>query len=84
MCPQRFVPASYNNPEKLRVLQEVFDVTWDLVRLSYPNRDASRDDEMRIEIAREIAVQASTGVSEPHVLCKLTLKSLIGRLRSWG
>jgi hypothetical protein len=77
MCPQRFVPPSFD-PSKLGVLEQVFDSTWELIRLAYPNRDPSKDEEVRTELAKAIAAEACTGVSEPNVLCKLALKSLFG------
>jgi hypothetical protein len=77
MCPQRFLPKSYD-ASKIPILQEVFDGTWELVRLTYPNRDLSKDEEARTELAKEIATHASRGVSEPAALLKLALKRLIG------
>jgi hypothetical protein len=75
MCPQRFVPQSYD-ADKLRLLQQVFDGTWDLIELTYPNRDLSKDEEVRTKLAKEIVTQATAGASEPEMLCKLALKRL--------
>jgi hypothetical protein len=38
MCPQHFVPAPYD-PEKLRMLQQVFDSTWEQFALEHPSRN---------------------------------------------
>jgi hypothetical protein len=75
MCPQRFVPHSYD-ANKLAVLQQVFDDIWaEVVRL-YPNREQSTDEEIRTELAKEIVAYASTGVSDPEELGMRALKSL--------
>ena len=82
MSPQRFVPHSYD-ASRLEMLQQVFDGTWELIKLTYPNRDLRKDDKLRTELAKEIAAHASTGVGEPQLLLKLALKRLLGtgRLR---
>jgi hypothetical protein len=65
MCPQRFVPHSYD-AAKLAVLQQVFEDTWAQVVREHPNREPSRDEEIRTELAREIVAYASTGISDPE------------------
>jgi hypothetical protein len=46
MCPQRFVPESYD-AEKLRVLQQVFDRAWEQLTLQYAHRDPTKEEELR-------------------------------------
>jgi hypothetical protein len=60
-----------------------FDQIWERVVLEHPNREPSRDDEVRTELAREIVAYASTGISDPDELGKWALKSLrhVGLLR---
>jgi hypothetical protein len=75
MCPQRFVPSSYD-ANKLAVLQQVFEDTWaEIIRL-HPDREPSHDEEIRTELAREIVAFASAGVSDPDEIGKWALKSV--------
>jgi hypothetical protein len=41
MCPQRFVPHSYD-ANKLAGLQQVFNETWEQVVQQFPNREPSK------------------------------------------
>jgi hypothetical protein len=79
VCPQRFVPESYN-PEKLRLLQQVFDDTWEQFALEHPTRDLAKDEEWRTQLARAIVAHAD-GLADPDELRRLAkekLTSLVG------
>jgi hypothetical protein len=75
MCPKRFVPESYD-PEKLRILQQVFDSVWDQVSLQYPSGDTGRDEELRTELARAIVAEANEGVTDPVELGRVAVMAL--------
>jgi hypothetical protein len=81
------VPATvrpeFYDASKLAVLQQVFEDTWAEVVRQHPDREPSKDEEVRTELAREIVAFASTGVSDPNELGRWALKSVrnLGLLR---
>jgi hypothetical protein len=74
MSPHRFVPASYD-PEKLRILQQVFDNTWEQFAREHPNRDVAIDEALRTDLARTI-VEVADGITDPEELRRLAMQAL--------
>jgi hypothetical protein len=67
MCPTRFVPEAYD-PDKLRMLQQVFDSTWEQIALEHPGRDMAKDEELRATLAKVIVLGSEEGITDPVVL----------------
>ena len=69
MCPQRFVPSSYDS-EKLLVLQQAFDEALNLIA------DAVKTEELSEELAKAIVTHATDGIIDADELRDLSLRSL--------
>ncbi len=67
MCPQRFVSKAYD-PERLSILQQVFDSTWEQIASEHPGRDIVKDDQLRATLAKVIVLGAEEGITDPAVL----------------
>jgi hypothetical protein len=70
--PRRFVPADYD-ADKLRVLQQVFDETWEEVAHLYPSESA---EEARTILAKAVVAAASGGISDMSQLRDRALQTL--------
>lgn len=75
MCPQRFVPQSYD-AEKLSVLQQAFDAAWKHIESRTTRRALAVDEELRTLLAKAVVEHASTGISDPEELGRLAVKSV--------
>ena len=74
MCPQRFVPESYD-AEKLRFLQKVFDNTWEQYMAEHLSRDQAKDEALRAALAQAI-VEHADGLDDPVELGRLATQTL--------
>ena len=70
--PRRFVPADYD-ADKLRVLQQVFDESWEKVAHLYPSESA---EEARTVLAKAVVAAASEGISDIDELRERALQAL--------
>ena len=75
MCPQRFVPESYD-AEKLNVLQQAFDAAWKQIASKTSQKDLASDEELRTLLAKAVVDHASTGISDPDELARSAIKSV--------
>ena len=80
MSPQRFTLAHYD-PERLRTLQQVFDTTLEKMRADHPDRDSSKDEELRETLAKVLVVSAEDGVSDPKALQYIAADTIESALR---
>jgi hypothetical protein len=69
MSPHRFVSKAYD-PEKLHLLQQVFESIWEQIALEYPGRDTAKDQELRTALAKVIVLGAEEGITDPAVLSR--------------
>ena len=75
MCPQRFVPKSFN-AVKLATLQQVFDETWKALSARYSFRDRRKEQDIRTSLAKTIVAEASRGQFNPDKLRRVAMKHL--------
>lgn len=75
MCPKRFVPEGYD-PEKLVMLQQVFDSTWDAVTREHPDRDTAEDETLREMLAKFLVLSAEEGLTNPITLRELAAETM--------
>ncbi len=75
MCPQRFAPDSFD-ADKLRILQQVFDSTWEQVLADHPSRDGSNDEDLRTQLAKLIVLSAEEGISDAERLRAIAAETL--------
>jgi hypothetical protein len=75
MSPKRFVPEAYD-PEKLVMLQQVFDSTWDALTREHPDRDRAEDEKLREMLAKLLVLSAEEGVTNPITLRELAAETM--------
>ena len=75
MCPQRFVPEFYD-PDRLRMLQQVFDSAWKQITIDHPRRDVAKDEELRATLAKVIVLGAEEGITDPAALSTTASETL--------
>jgi hypothetical protein len=76
MCPQRFAPKSYD-AAKLALLQEVFDKSWHVLALRFPNRTKLEEDHIKTVLAKAIVELSVEGAVDGPELFKRSLKSVL-------
>jgi hypothetical protein len=76
MCPQRFAPKSYD-AAKLALLQEVFDKSWHVLELRFPDLTELEKDNIKTVLAKAIVELSVEGVFDGPELFRRSLKNVL-------
>jgi hypothetical protein len=80
MSAHRFAPKSYD-AAKLCLLQDVFDETWQLLVLRFPNRTRQEEERIKTVLAKTIVDLSVEGTFESSELFRRSLKSVLAEFR---
>jgi len=65
-----------------KILERVFDATWEAIKGSHQHFDADSDEELEAELRRELVeIARVNGVSDPETLKDILLDSALGAPR---